>query len=488
MNKYFRKIQLAAGLTAFIIIIFSSQSCRRDIFITDPDAALKFSEDTVHFDTVFTTVGSVTLPLLIFNEHNDPISIASIELSGGESSQFRMNVDGESGTVFHDIEIPANDSLYVFIEVTVDPNAIALPFVIEDSIIFQTNGNVQDVKLIALGQNAHFHYGEIVCNEEWFDDLPHVIIGSVLVDTLCHLNIHEGCNIYLHGGSFFYVLGTLNVNVEGNKDSVVVFQGDRLEDFYKDVPGQWEGVYFLRGSTGDIKYTEIKNANDGIATGYSTNPDLTSYYDFLPNITISNSKIYNCQNNGIFSLNSKIKATNVLIYNIGLSNAALFLGGDYYFRHCTLANYSSDFLAHQTPSLGIFDWFEFSQTDVFQDDLTRAEFIDCIVYGSLAEGNEIVIDTMDAVTVFDFKFDHCILRTDIHPDLLNDFDCIFNTDPRFTNIGDRNYIPDTLSISPAINAGVLIPSDPVNDDIRGDLRPFPGTDPDIGAYETNVIE
>lgn len=483
MKIRFRKSHRFLILPFLLVFFFSTQSCRRDVFITDPGAELNFSEDTIHFDTVFTTVGSITLPLIVFNNHNDPISIAAIQLSGGESSQFRMNVDGESGTVFHDIEIPANDSLYIFIEVTVDPNDEALPYVIEDSLIFETNGNIQDVKLIALGQNANFHYGEIVCDEEWFDDLPHVIIGSVLVDTLCTLTIHEGANIYMHGGSFFYVLGTLNIM--GTKDSVVVFQGDRLEDFYKDVPGQWEGVYFLRGSFGNtMEYSEIKNANDGISLGFSTNPDLSSYYDFLPELTITNSKIYDCQNNGIFSLNSKIKATNVLIYNIGLSNAALFLGGDYYFRHCTLANYSSDFLSHQTPSLGIFDYFAFSPDQVFQDDLTRAEFIDCIIYGSIAEGNEIVIDTLLPITVFNFNFDNCILRTNINQDLLNDVDCIFNVDPVFANIGERNYCPTTGS--PALNAGVAIPSDPVNDDIRGETRPFAGTLPDIGAYETTA--
>lgn len=133
-----------------------------------------------------------------------------------------MNVDGESGVVFHDIEIPGNDSLYVFIEVTVDPNADALPYIIEDSILFETNENWQNVKLIALGQNAHFHFGEIICDTTWTDDLPHVIIGSVLVDSLCTLTITEGTNIHMHGGSYFYVLGTLNVI--GTKDSIVSFQ------------------------------------------------------------------------------------------------------------------------------------------------------------------------------------------------------------------------------------------------------------------------
>lgn len=234
------KIRFRVFLALFItVIVFAGQSCRKDSMFQEGSVNLKFSTDTVFFDTVFTSVGSITIPFKIFNTYNNPVQISSISLSGGASSQFRMNVDGDPGDAFYDIEIPANDSLYIFVEVTVDPNMDALPFVIEDSIVFVTNGNAQDVKLLAYGQNAHFHYGQILCDTTWTDDLPHVIIGSVLVDSLCSLTITEGTNIYLHGGSYFYVLGTMNVL--GTKDSIVTFQGDRLEDFYKDVPDSGRG-------------------------------------------------------------------------------------------------------------------------------------------------------------------------------------------------------------------------------------------------------
>ncbi len=471
-------------VTIFIISIISFfliQSCRKEVFYNDPDALLRFNEDTVHFDTVFTTVGSITLPLKIFNDYNDPIIISSIELAGGEASQFRMNVDGDAGTVFHDIEIPANDSLYIFIEVTVDPNALALPYVIEDSIVFETNGNLQDVNLVAWGQNAHFHFGEIVCGEVWEDDLPHVIYSYVYVDTACLLTIEKGCNIYVHGGSSIIVQGTLQIN--GEADSIVRIQGDRLEDFYKDVPGQWNGIYILRNSAGsDFKYVDIFNSIDGISMGGKlddefTFEDIADYLIELPELTISNSTIRDCQNNGIFTLNSKIIATNVLIYNCGLSDAALFLGGDYDFKFCTLANYSSTWLTHQTATLGFLDYYAFSTDWIAQADLT-ANFTNCIVYGSLPEGNEIVIDTSLTPTVFDFSFDHCILRTDIEQDLLDQTSSIFNSDPVFENIGERKYNP--FDGSPAIDAGINIIG--IDDDLLGMPRPV-GVSSDIGAFE-----
>ncbi len=470
---------LSGMLLAFV---FLSQSCRKDIFYNDDNAQLKFSEDTVHFDTVFTTVGSITLPLKVFNSYDNPVLISTIQLAGGEASQFRLNVDGEPGTVFHDIEIPANDSIYLFIEVTVDPNSDVTPYVIEDSILFETNGNLQDVNLVSWGQNAHFHNAEILCDTTWTNNLPHVIYNYVFVDTGCTLTIEQGCRIFVHGSSSVIAQG--NIKVNGTKDSLVSFQGDRLEDFFGDVPGQWNGIYLLRGSVdNDITYAKIFNAIDGISLGGRVDdeftPDDISYFLIdQPELDISNSYIYDCQNNGIFSLNSKIAATNVLIYNVGLSNAALFLGGDYNFTHCTLANYSSAYLDHQTPVLGILDLYAFSTELIASSPVTKGDFINCIIYGSLPEGNEIVIDSSGAAEEFTYIFDHCVLKTDILPDELNDTECIF-ADPEFASIGERNYCP--AQTSPALNAGI---STGITIDIRGELRPAPvGSAPDIGCYE-----
>ena len=470
-------------LTLAVLLAAGFSGCRREFINEDPEAKLRFSTDTLHFDTVFTTVGSITLPLKLFNDYSTTLNVSNISISGGEVSNFRANVDGEPGDVFTDISIPPFDSLYMFVEVTVDPNAEALPYVIEDSIQFITNGNEQHVKLIAWGQNANFHYGEILCDTVWTDNLPHVIIGSVLVDTLCQLTISAGTDIYMHGGSAFYVLGSLKVY--GVKDNPVTFQGDRLEDFYQDLPGQWEGIYYLRGSTNNVlDYAVIKNGIEGITLGFSTNPDLGSFLSNQPVVTINNTIISDIQNNGITSLNSKIKATNTLIYNIGGSNAALFMGGDYTFRHCTLAGYGSSNLTHQAPVLGVFDYYAFNTEIVVQNDLSNARFENCIIYGTIAEGDEVVADTLDTVTVFNMSFDHCVLRTTLTPALLNATDCFLNQEPVFANTGERNYCPTTGS--PAINAGIETPADPVTIDIRGHIRPFGATLPDIGAYETEA--
>ena len=134
-------------------------ACRKDnIFTTDSGAKLRFSSDTLRFDTVFTSLGSATRYIKVFNGNNKPIKIAKIGLANKTSATFNLNIDGISGRNFTNVEIPANDSIYVFAEVTINPNAplSTSPFVIAENLIFETNGNVQNLVLEAWGQNANY--------------------------------------------------------------------------------------------------------------------------------------------------------------------------------------------------------------------------------------------------------------------------------------------------------------------------------------------
>jgi hypothetical protein len=114
------------------LLVFSG--CTKDDFTTDASARLAFSDDTILFDTVFTTVGSSTEYLIIYNNNDEAVKISSIRIAGGNSSNFRLNIDGIPGKSFTDIEIDAHDSIWVFAEVTVDPNNQSNPLIIADSI------------------------------------------------------------------------------------------------------------------------------------------------------------------------------------------------------------------------------------------------------------------------------------------------------------------------------------------------------------------
>ena len=110
------------AISLFILIFWSS--CRKDLDFNPSTGNLTFSKDTVYLDTVFSNIGSSTYNLKVYNNSNDNILIPRIQLSQGENSMYRLNVDGMTGTttgkIFDDVEILAKDSMYIFIETTID--------------------------------------------------------------------------------------------------------------------------------------------------------------------------------------------------------------------------------------------------------------------------------------------------------------------------------------------------------------------------------
>ena len=132
------------------LLFFSAiaiSSCRPDDIIESGTVELRLSEDTLIFDTVFTTVGSITLVMQVYNDYDNDIRISKLRLAKGNSSYFRLNVDGLPGREFTNVEIPAHDSIFIFCEVTIDPNITTTPYIVNDSIVFTTNGSQQDVDL-----------------------------------------------------------------------------------------------------------------------------------------------------------------------------------------------------------------------------------------------------------------------------------------------------------------------------------------------------
>ena len=100
---------------------FMAISCRKDLDATDTMGELRFSTDTVTFDTVFTTIGSTTLSFKVYNPGKETIRISSISLAGGNDSFFRLNIDGEPVRQASNVDIPPDDSLFIFVAVTIDP-------------------------------------------------------------------------------------------------------------------------------------------------------------------------------------------------------------------------------------------------------------------------------------------------------------------------------------------------------------------------------
>lgn len=451
------------SLVLFIGIAIAMASCRKDVFNTDSSIKLNFSEDTLTFDTVFTSIGSATRYFKIYNRHNQKIKISDIRLAGGADSHFRMNVDGIATTEAKDVEIAANDSLYIFAAVTVDPNNLANPFVIEDSILFNTNGNNQRVILNAWGQNAHFIYDSVLhVSQTWINDLPYVIINSMLVDTSVTLTIDCGCRIYNHPGSRIYVAGTLKVNPTCC-DSVV-FQGDRLEQFFQDLPGRWQGIHFLRGSiNNEINCATIKDAEIGVRV------DSLPENNF-PNLFLRKVKIKNMLYSGILGITAVIRGENLLVINCGQNNCFQnILGGDYQFNNCTFADYSNVAINHQEPAVYLSNYYAIN--NVVQSIVPcHAVFNNCIIWGGLDQ--ELAVDFFGNDPISSDTFNSCCVKSD--STLAGTW---FKSDPLFYDYATDNY--RLTSTSPCKDSGMDIPS--ISTDIEGTTRPLGAYD--IGAYE-----
>ncbi len=469
-----------------------------DDFITDGSVRLAFSTDTLRFDTVFTELGSATRYVKIYNRNGRPIRIGRIALESGEQSSFRMNVDGTPGAVVEEVKVFANDSIYLFAEVTVDPDQplSVSPFVIEERIVFEINDNVQYVNLEAWGQNANyvpsrFSRGEasiLTCNngEVVWDDLkPYVVYGALFIDS-CRLVIPPGARIHVHGGvaqnelfggvyndGILYTLANGSLEIRGTAEDSVVIQGDRLEEPFLDDPGQWNGIILGRGSKNNlIEFATIKNSRFGLLV------------DSAAELTIRNTSIHNTSSSGIVGFSSAVKAENCLIFGTGAAPVSVVLGGNYEFTYCTLAAYGVD-----APAVSMSNFFCYDgpiPCEVAEARPLRARFLNSILYSSRSDA----IDLADGFggeepAFFDLRFEHAVVRVDDLLDAYPDFfetlcaPCIQvdNRDPLFNEPFDDDFQLDSLSV--AIGQALPLPDIPV------DLLNFPRDpeQPDIGAYE-----
>jgi hypothetical protein len=471
-------------LFLFISIAALLFACRKDMLTTDPSDKLTFSADTVIFDTVFTTIGSTTKRLLIYNPSDKRIVISSIQLAGGSASKFRLNVDGIPGISHQDIEIQGKDSMFLFVEVTLDASGQNNPLIVSDSILFMTNGNLQDVDLVAWGQDAHFSYPtsyipglgsySIICNEVWTNDKPHVIYGWAIVDSACSLDIMEGVNVYFHknSGILVYRDGTLRIN--GQPGNPVTMQGDRLEPFYHNVPGQWDKIWFYPGSKNNtINHAIIKNGTVGVVADTVANSN--------PTVTINNTQIFQMSGACLVAQGAHITAENSVFGNGGQFCAALVLGGNYDFRHCTFGDYYQ-YGNRQTPALLLNNYYEDVDGNIQVRDLNNAYFGNCIITGNLE--NEIGFDNVPGAA-FNYLFDHTLLRIDpeVNTSDINFFKDIIKTqsDTFFFDQVNNDFHLD--GSSPAIDAGSysIINSPTLFNDLDGKGRKL---NPDMGTYES----
>jgi hypothetical protein len=447
-------------------------SCRKNSFITSKDAIVLFSADTLSFDTVFVTTGSVTQSVKIINANNQQLRLTDVRLMGGSQSYFSINIDGSPGPEVDNIDLAAGDSLYIFVAVAINPGAANLPFIVQDSIQVSFNGNQQYIQLQAWGQNANFLVNRVLKGANtWNDSLPYVIEGGLQIDTGATLTIPAGCKVYLHANAAMLVDGSLLVT--GSDSSRVYFLGDRLDVPYNNYPGSWTGIYFRGASTGNqLMYAVIRNANQAIV---AESPPAGA----VPKLVLQQCIIDNSYTFGILGVGGSLQAINCLVSNCG-QNIALGGGGAYQFTQCTDAAYSNNYIVHTYPVLAVAD--QILQGSTIITGPLQAGFTNCIFWGDYGNvPNEVTVSQQSNLS-FAVNFTNCLWKVQAAPtgQGIVATAMIANMDPLFDSVNTvAGYYDFHLQAgSPAVGqgaaAGVLI-------DLDG--NPRPGVSPDLGCYE-----
>jgi hypothetical protein len=455
------------------IILFISyllvSSCERTDSIID--SKLLFSQDTLYFDTVFSSLGSVTKELRIINPGKRDLLVDHVYLSGGTSSQFRLNIDGEPVNEKFNVKIESGDSIFIFVDVFIDPGNNISPVVVNDSIIFSLSENIQMVQLLAWGQDINLLKNKTINSETWKKGKPYVIYEKVIVNTLETLTVEEGARIFFHRNASMVIDGSIIVN--GSTESPVLFAGDRLEKMYEDIPGQWKGI-LIRNSAraNNIRHAIIRNAVYGIQLGEAISssdvPVLKLFSTVISHSTVS----------GLSAINGNIEAANCVFTHCGSYCIYLGAGGDYTFTNCTLFN-MWDYGLRLSPALFVTEKSDNPEVRITQMDVTLNN---SVIYGdNLSE-----LDIVPRNTTFtgNYYFDHCLIKLDTLNASFWENDefpaAIINKNPLFIEAAIWDLRPDTLS--PLIDKGSTAFLAIYPYDIRGVSRTLYGF-PDIGAFE-----
>ncbi|MFD2907703.1 hypothetical protein ACFSX9_03040 [Flavobacterium ardleyense] len=465
MRQYILLLLIGFGITL--------TSCRNDFDFESSKGGLSFSKDTVYLDTVFTAIGSSTYTLKVYNKSNKNISIPSLKLRKGLASKYRLMVDGVAGQVFQNVEMLAKDSMYIFVSVTAEvADSNPTDFLYTDQILFGEGTNEQKVELVTLIQDAYFIYPGRIQNPDnsytydslnlgldadgnpisirgrfleeanaangnelnWTNTKPYVVYGYAAVPPNKTLVVDAGARIHFHAESGLIVANNASLQINGTSSSTasleneVIFEGDRLEPNFSEAPGQWGTIWLTQGSTNNsISNLTIKNATVGLLV---TGNDGTSTPTY-----INNTQIYNCSNVGILARTGSIEGKNVVINSCGQAAFAGSFGGSYEFTHCTFANY----------------WSSPNQTAVLLDDydgdalytLTKADFKNCIIYGSSNLG----INLKKKGTTFSYNFENCLIK-------FIDIGNQFGTNPLYQFSGS-NFVNCLIASSSNVNKPIF---------------------------------
>ncbi len=452
-----------------VLVALMATSCIDDSISTSPSDVLDFSTDTLKMGTVFTEEVTTTQRFTVYNRNDKGVSISDIRLGGDNASLFRLNVDGMSGSEFSNVEIRANDSIFVMVEATLPANNKDIPVDVNATVNFTTNGVAQKVVVNAVGQDVErLHAVTIDADTRFSGTKPYQVYDSLVVAKDCTLTLPAGATLYFHDGAVMIVRGTLIT--EGTADNYVNFAGDRTGDVITGITfdlmsKQWAGLQFTPSSKNNsLSHTIIRNTVYGVIVSGGEN-DKDSEKLLMLNCRLRNSGdlAFESHNANVTAIGCEFaEAANGLVY---------LDGGDYVFNHCTLANYYL-FSSIGGPALQL---NKLKSEDLEDGDLlTKADISNSIIYGlgsDISHG-----DLTDTLVILRY----CLLKSNGENDD-NFIGCLWGSDPLYYTVREDYLFDYRLQAnSPAIGAGSAeLTQQLAQYDGYGNLR---GRTPDLGAY------
>lgn len=405
-------------MNKWLVILFLSiclAACKQDIVSGDPTLKLEFSHDTLLFDTVFSTMGSSTKKVMVYNPNKNALCIERVQMREGK--YFKINLDGENELdQLRDITLRGGDSLFMFVRVYIDPLNEDNPVLLDDDIAFSVNDNIQNINLQAYGQDIikiQGDNGKVIYPQHLTlkSNKPYLLYDTVAVAG--NLTIEAGATIYMHKGAALYVYG--NLTALGTKEHPIIFRGDRTDHLFDSVPyrmasGQWEGIYLLNPEgfappTYTMDYVDILSGTVGLYV-YSEAQDT-----LLPHLYLNNSRIHNHSIYGLIVQNAHADVVNCEISNCA-SYCVYLAGGKHNFAHNTIAAYYgypyTDLNIHHNVLAD-------DVAAVYINDLsknrprTRSSFFNCIITGG--RKNNLVVAT-PLVDYYEGDFKGNYLRCD----------------------------------------------------------------------------
>lgn len=442
------------------MIIWAACEPTEESISFDPSLSLIFSSDTVAFDTLLSERRSSTRRLTIYNPNEEAIQFSEIALGKSQSSDYSVIINGKQQNSVSNERLLGGDSLMILVEVNIRARDQNLPYIVKDSIIFRWNTNEEHIKLVSFGQDATDIGNVTICNATWTNSRPYIISDTVLVGSSCRLTIEKGTTVYFENDAALFIQGTLTA--VGDSANHIEFRNARFDGVYDQVPGQWNGIYFLEGSVdNEITFARIYNGQVGLRLG---SPD----DDDIPDVRVLNTEIFNMSTAGILAFTSDLSATNTLVYNCGSYLVGGFAGGNYSFTHCTFSNEPALFVQDE-PTVQFSDNIVIGEDELLTDNLTL-EMTNCIVWGSGED--ELLINNGGGANIL-LSLNNNIIKS--NEEIEDNFTSQENNFPGFTNAFANDYTLDTLAFAKdrAEDVGV-------KNDIRGVLR---DSQPDIGAFE-----